>query len=100
MSGAVEIGEVAGPDIDSPRAEARHPGVDAIKIHQAFQRVPERFGIVEAGCPERPARLQPGHRRTSGEESCCAERGSKTGAHLVQQIACEVASRQIRKRVV
>jgi hypothetical protein len=51
MSGAVEIGEVTGPHIDSPGAEARHPGIDAIKIHQAFQRVSERFGIVEAGRP-------------------------------------------------
>jgi hypothetical protein len=39
MSGAVEIDKVAGPDIDRARAEARHPGIDAIKIHQALQRV-------------------------------------------------------------
>jgi hypothetical protein len=48
MSIGVEIDKVAGPDIDRARAEARHPGVRTVKIHQALQRVLEVLGIVEA----------------------------------------------------
>ena len=96
----IETDEVAGSDVDRACAEARHPGVESIKIHQTLQRIPERLRIVEAGRPERPARLQPGHQRARREESCCAERGSKTGTHLVEQIARVVASRHIHERVV
>ena len=95
MSGGVEVNKIARPDIDRARAEARHPGIEAIEIHQALQRVLEVPGIVEAGRPERPAGLQPRRHGPRGEESCCAEHGSQIGAHLIEEIACVLASGEI-----
>src|SRR4029079_11755582 len=43
VSGGIEIDEVAGPHIDRTRAEPGHPRVEAIKIHQALQRVLQLF---------------------------------------------------------
>ena len=85
VSGGVEIDEIAGPDIDGARAEARHPGIEAIKIDQALQRSLERFGVIEAGRRERAARLQPGHNRSRGEEAACADTREQIGAHLVER---------------
>jgi hypothetical protein len=44
VSAGVEIDEVAGPDIDSARAETRHSSIEVIKIHQALKRVLEVAG--------------------------------------------------------
>ena len=95
MSAGVEIDEVAGPDIDSARAETRHSSIEVIKIHEALKRVLEVAGVVEAGCPERSARLEPRHHGSRREESRGAARDGEIGAHLVEEIARVVAPGQI-----
>src|SRR6266536_387828 len=94
VSGVVEIDEVAGSDVDRARAEARHPGVESIEIHQTLQCLLEGIGVVKAGCFARPTRLHPGGHRTRREESRCTTRESEIGAHLVEEIAAVVAERR------
>ena len=57
----------------------------------------EVLGIVEASRRERTARSQPRHHGSRGEKSSCAERGSQTGAHLIEEIACVVASGEMTR---
>ena len=97
MSSGVEINKVAGPHIDRARTEARHPGVEAIKINQALQRALELLCIVEAGRPERAARLEPWHQGPPREKTAGAGGGREVGAHLVEEIARIVASGQINE---
>jgi hypothetical protein len=99
VSAGVEIDEVAGPDIDRARAEARHPGIEAIEIHQALERALEVAGVVEAGCPERSAPLQPRHYGSRREESRGAARDRQIGTHLVEEIARVVAPGQITEGI-
>ena len=99
LSAGVEIDKIAGPDIDCAGAEARHSSIKTIKIHQALERLPEVLGIVEAGRSHRAARLQPGHHSPRREKPSCAERGSQTSAHLIEEIARVVASGEINEWV-
>ena len=95
----VEVHEVASPDIDGTRAEACHPGVEAIKIDEAFQRLFETFCVVEARSPMRPAGLQPGHERPREKESRRTAGHGQAGTHLIEDVARVVAAREILKRL-
>ena len=99
MGVGIEIDEVAGPDIDRARAETRHSSIQAVKIHQALKRGLEVAGVVEAGCAERSARLEPRHHGSRREESRSAGRDSEIGAHLVEEIACVVTPGQITEGI-
>jgi hypothetical protein len=100
VGAGVEIDEVAGPDIDRARAEARHSRIEAIKIHQALKRVLEVAGVVEAGCPGRSPRSEPRHHRSHREEARSAGRDREIGAHLIEEVARVVAPRQITEGII
>ena len=95
VSVGIEVDKIAGPDIDRTRAEARHPGVEAIKIHQALKRVLEVAGVVEASRRKRSARLEPRHDSSCREETRGAANGREIGAHVVEEIAGIVTPGQI-----
>lgn len=44
----IEILEVAGAYVDGADAETHGSGIDAIKVHQPFQRRLQRCDVVEA----------------------------------------------------
>ncbi|HZZ66991.1 MAG TPA: hypothetical protein VFE18_02355 [Phenylobacterium sp.] len=71
----VEVGEVAGADVDRAYAEARRPGVDPVEVDQALERGPERGRVVVAqllGAPGQQERRygagreEPRHARSHG----------------------------------
>ena len=80
----VEVDKIARPDIDRARAEARHSRIEAIKIHQALKGAFEVAGVVEASCPGRSARLEPGHHGARREEARSAAGDREIGTHLVE----------------
>jgi hypothetical protein len=43
----IEIDKIACPDIHGARTETGYSGIQAIKVHQALQRVLKVFGVVE-----------------------------------------------------
>ena len=92
---SIEVHKVASPDIDGARAEARYPGVQAIKVDQALQRVFKIFGVVETSSRKRPAGLQPGRHGPRGEETSRTAGHGQAGAHLIEDIAGIIAARQI-----
>src|SRR5580693_3879738 len=50
--------------------------------------------IVEAGRLDGSRRLEPWPHRARGAEPFCSARERKTGAHLVEDFACDIAPRQ------
>jgi hypothetical protein len=88
---SVEVDEVSGSDVNGAGAEAGHAGIKSIKIDQTLERVPELARIVKAGRLDRAGGLQPRHDRARGEESVRAARQRKSGAHLVHDIARDIA---------
>ncbi|MBV8803866.1 MAG: hypothetical protein JO042_02440 [Sinobacteraceae bacterium] len=95
----IEVDKITGPDIDRTGAEARHPGVEAIEIHQTLKRVLEAARVIEAGCPERSAWLEPGRHNACREEARSAAGDREIGTHLVEKIARVVAPRQITEGI-
>jgi len=82
MGAIVEIGEVACANPHGPDAQPHLGGVDAVEIHQLFQGLPQRLGVVKAG-RRRAARAQQEGRRDSGREE--AGRASDEGAGGAQR---------------
>jgi hypothetical protein len=95
----VETDEVAGPDVDGAYAQSRAAGVDAVKIDQALQRALEISGIIEARRLDRSGRLKPRPDGPCPKKAACAVRKRKTGAHLIEKIASDVAPRQPETRI-
>jgi hypothetical protein len=89
----VEIDEVAGRHVDGADAEADVARVDAVEVHQAFERCLERSGVIVAGCFGAAGRLQPGRRHAWFEKSVGAMGDGQPGARLVDQRAGQVALR-------
>jgi hypothetical protein len=99
VSLGIEVDKIAGSDIDSAGAEARHPSIEAIKIHQALKRVLEVAGVVEASCRKRSARLEPRHDSSCREESRGAANGREIGAHVIEEIARIITPGQITEGI-
>jgi hypothetical protein len=95
----VEVDEIARPDIDGARTEPGLARVEAIEIDHALQRVLEIARIVEAGRLDCPGRLEPRHYWARSEEPFCAARQRKAGAHLVENIARDIASCDVEAQI-
>jgi len=94
--GIVEIGEVAGLDIDRADREPRLARIDAVEIDQPLQRLLERPRIVEAGCGGAAERPQVRRHDPRREETVLSADQGAPGGKCADRGACRSAAGQRR----
>jgi hypothetical protein len=100
VSDVVEIHEIAGANIDRPDAEPGRPGIDQVKIHQAFERRFQRGDIVIADRLQCAVRLKIGWRHARFEKigGAAQQRApcARLIGHAVGELAVQLKPLQIR----
>jgi hypothetical protein len=83
LVGRVEVGEIAGLDVDRPERQTGNAVVDAVEVDEALERVAQRGRVVIAECGLRSRQLQPRRRHARREEAGGAEQQRARGAGVV-----------------
>jgi len=91
VSDVVEIHEIAGANIDRPDAEPGRPGIDQVKIHQAFERRFQRGDIVIADRLQCAVRLKIGWRHARFEKVGRPAQQRAQRARLIDQTVGKLA---------